>query len=122
MEVIQVVMEEDLLQRLSREARARRLTPSALIREACKHYLETFREDELDRQYTAGYRRHPKPLRSERLVKDSRRKYGPARIGNEARGLESVQAAEEDARVVVAHGANEAPRRITLYRPPKHVR
>jgi metal-responsive CopG/Arc/MetJ family transcriptional regulator len=62
MEVIQVVMEEDLLQRLSREARARRLTPSALIREACKHYLETFREDELDRQYTAGYRRHPETV------------------------------------------------------------
>jgi predicted transcriptional regulator len=59
MKVIQVVMEEDFLQRLSREARARRLTRSALIREACKHHLERLREDELDRQYTARYRRHP---------------------------------------------------------------
>jgi predicted transcriptional regulator len=34
MKVIKVPMEEDLLQRLSRQAKARRLTRAALIREA----------------------------------------------------------------------------------------
>jgi metal-responsive CopG/Arc/MetJ family transcriptional regulator len=59
MKVIKVSMKEDLLRRLSREAKARRLTRAALIREACQHYLEKLREDELDRQYVAGYHRHP---------------------------------------------------------------
>ena len=59
MKVIKVQMNEDLLRCLSREARARKLTTGALIREACQHYLEKFREDELDRQYVAGYHRHP---------------------------------------------------------------
>lgn len=52
-------MNEDLLRRLSREAKARKLTRAALIRDACQHYLEKLREDELDRQYVAGYRRYP---------------------------------------------------------------
>lgn len=59
MKAIMVAMEEELLLRLSTEAKARDLTRAALIREACQHYLETLREDELDRQYEAGYRRHP---------------------------------------------------------------
>jgi metal-responsive CopG/Arc/MetJ family transcriptional regulator len=59
MKVIQVAMKEDLLRRITREAKARRLTRAALIREACQHYLEKLREDDLDRQYVAGYLRHP---------------------------------------------------------------
>ena len=59
MTIIQVAMNEDLLRRLSREAKARRLTRAALIREACQHYVEKLREDDLDRQYMTGYRCHP---------------------------------------------------------------
>ena len=59
MKVIKVAVEEDLFLRLSRQAKARKLTRAALVREACQHYLERLREDELDRQYAAGYRRHP---------------------------------------------------------------
>jgi len=59
MKVIKVPMNDDLLRRLSREAIDRKLTRAALIREACQHYLEMVRKDDLDRQYEAGYRRHP---------------------------------------------------------------
>ncbi|MGD0227296.1 MAG: ribbon-helix-helix protein, CopG family [Terriglobia bacterium] len=59
MKIIKVPIKEDLLRRLSREAKARKLSRAALIREACQHYLEKLREDELDRQYVPGYRRHP---------------------------------------------------------------
>ena len=37
MKVVKVPMKEDLLRRLSREAKARNLTRAALIRKACRH-------------------------------------------------------------------------------------
>jgi metal-responsive CopG/Arc/MetJ family transcriptional regulator len=59
MKVIKVPMNDDLLRPLSRQVKTRKLTRSALICEACQHHLEKLREDDLDRQYVAGYRRHP---------------------------------------------------------------
>jgi len=59
MKFIQVAMEEDLLRRLSLEAKTRQLTPAALIREACQHFVEKLREDELDRHYVAAYLHKP---------------------------------------------------------------
>ena len=59
MKVIKVPMEEDLFRHLAREAKARKVTRVALIHEACQHYLEKLRENDLDRQYVAGYRRQP---------------------------------------------------------------
>jgi hypothetical protein len=58
MKVVNVSMNEALLLRLTQEAKTHRITCAALVREACQHYL-TLREEELDRQYVAGYRRHP---------------------------------------------------------------
>jgi len=52
-------MKEELLRRLSREAKARQLTRAALMREACQHYLEKLREHELVRQYVEGYKHQP---------------------------------------------------------------
>ena len=54
MKVIKISITEDLLRRLFREAKDRKLTRAALIREACQDYLDKVRDDELDRQYVAG--------------------------------------------------------------------
>jgi hypothetical protein len=59
MKVIKVLMNEDLLKRLSREAKTRKLARAALIREACQQHLEKHNEEELDRQYVEGYRQKP---------------------------------------------------------------
>jgi metal-responsive CopG/Arc/MetJ family transcriptional regulator len=59
MKVIQVAMEKELLRCLTREAKTRKLTRAALIHEACQHYLEKLREDELDQRSVAGYLRQP---------------------------------------------------------------
>ncbi len=59
MKVIQVPMDERLLTAVTRSAKARKSTRAALIREACKRYLDRIEEDELDRKYVEGYRRKP---------------------------------------------------------------
>ena len=59
MRVIQVPMEEQLLHAVNRKAKERRSTRAALIRTACEQYLQKLEEDELDRRYAEGYRRHP---------------------------------------------------------------
>lgn len=59
MKVIQVPMEEELLRRVNRLARARRSTRAALIREACQEYLRRLEEQELERRYVEGYRGKP---------------------------------------------------------------
>jgi hypothetical protein len=59
MKVIQVPMEERLLSAITRSAKARKSTRAALIREACKRYMDRLEEEELDRRYIEGYRRQP---------------------------------------------------------------
>jgi metal-responsive CopG/Arc/MetJ family transcriptional regulator len=59
MKVIQVPMDARLLRAVTRSAKARRSTRSALIREACERYLERLKEEELDQKYVEGYLRKP---------------------------------------------------------------
>lgn len=57
--VIQVPMDESLLSAVTRSAKARHSTRAALIREACRRYLDRLKEEELERKYVEGYRRKP---------------------------------------------------------------
>jgi hypothetical protein len=43
MKVIKVAVEEDLFLRLSRQAKARKLTRAALVREACQRVAQSLR-------------------------------------------------------------------------------
>ena len=59
MKVIQVPMDERLLRAVNRRAKTCQSSRSAFIRQACQRYLEKLDEEELDRRYVEGYRRHP---------------------------------------------------------------
>jgi metal-responsive CopG/Arc/MetJ family transcriptional regulator len=57
--VIQVPMEESWLKAVTRTAKAHGSTRAALVREACKRYLEKLEEEELERKHVEGYRWKP---------------------------------------------------------------
>jgi metal-responsive CopG/Arc/MetJ family transcriptional regulator len=57
--VIQVPVDEGLLTALDKLSKKQCKARSALIREACQHYLAEVEIDELDRLYLQGYERLP---------------------------------------------------------------
>jgi len=62
MKLIQVPMDPELLNAVDRRAKHSQSTRSAFIRDACRRHLEKLDEEELDRQYVAGYRRQPESV------------------------------------------------------------
>lgn len=58
-QVIQVPIESELLRALDELSRARRLSRSAVIREACQRYVRQVEVEALDLAYEDGYRRVP---------------------------------------------------------------
>jgi metal-responsive CopG/Arc/MetJ family transcriptional regulator len=59
MKPIQVVMDEELLREVDREAKRAKTKRSALIREAIREHLKRRRVRELEERHRAGYERHP---------------------------------------------------------------
>lgn len=59
MKIISVSIDEKLLRALNREAKVSRSSRAAVIRKACDEYLRRLKDEELDRQYVAGYSRKP---------------------------------------------------------------
>ena len=57
--VVQVPIDEALLASLDELSRARGSSRSAIIRRACREYLERAREGALDEVYERGYQRVP---------------------------------------------------------------
>jgi metal-responsive CopG/Arc/MetJ family transcriptional regulator len=59
MKTIQIVVEEDLLEVVDREARRARQNRSQFFREAAREHLKRRRLRELEKRDRAGYERHP---------------------------------------------------------------
>lgn len=57
--IIQVPMNEELLKKLNKYSKKRKIKRAALVRQACERLLKQLQEEELDRQYVEGYRRIP---------------------------------------------------------------
>lgn len=59
MKPIQILMDEELLKRIEKEARRQKLDRSKLIRQAVAEFLEARRREEADRRDIEGYERFP---------------------------------------------------------------
>lgn len=57
--IIQVPMNEELLKKLNKFSKKRKIKRAALVRQACERLLKQLQEEEMDRQYVEGYRRIP---------------------------------------------------------------
>ncbi len=57
--VIQIPIDDELLEDLTRLSREERQSRSAVIRRACRDYVKAREREELDRIYEEGYRRIP---------------------------------------------------------------
>ncbi len=57
--IVQVPMDIELLAALDELSHAQRSSRSALIRKACRQYLQRVREERLDDAYERGYRQIP---------------------------------------------------------------
>lgn len=84
MKVIQVPIDDVLLGALTRLAKGRRSTRAALIREACRRYMERIEEEELDRKYVEGYRRNPESISVGKLGEQMAIEVWPKEDWNEA--------------------------------------
>ena len=84
MKVIQVPIDNVLLVAVTRLAKVRRSTRAALIREACRRYLERIEEEELDRKYVEGYRRKPESASVGKLGARMAKEVWPKEDWNEA--------------------------------------
>lgn len=56
---IQVPMQQDLLEKISKLARERFGSRAAFIRAACEHFVRSLERAEEERRYLAGYARLP---------------------------------------------------------------
>ncbi|MBI4306965.1 MAG: hypothetical protein HY678_11660 [Chloroflexi bacterium] len=57
--VIQVPIEAELLSELNSVSKRQKRPRAEIIREACRRYLQIWREEQLDRAYVRGYRKRP---------------------------------------------------------------
>lgn len=57
--IIQVPIDPALLVELDRASRKEKLPRAAIIRKACRRYLQEMREEQLDQAYVRGYERTP---------------------------------------------------------------
>lgn len=84
MKIIQVPIDDVLLGAVTRLAKVRRSTRAALIREACRRYLERLKEAELDRKYVEGYRRKPESAAAGKLGEKMAKEVWPKEVWDEA--------------------------------------
>lgn len=59
MKPVQILMDEDLLQTVDREAKRQKSNRSTLVRAALVAYLKTARRRTLDERYRRGYEQSP---------------------------------------------------------------